>query len=93
MTGFVEKRKFIRHSCDGNIEFVVKGRLYNGYVTNISASGAFIEARGSFSMGDSVSITFHSSVSISGSEKKTGKIARVTPKGIGVEFKKPGYAE
>ena len=90
-----ERRQHIRHKANIPVDFVVRGRAYHGVIINLSKKGAFIEARGSFSIGDPVSLSYQSDVAISGSVKMTGtivEVARIALKGIGVQFKKPGYS-
>lgn len=90
-----EKRQHIRHKANILVDFVVSGRPYRGVIINLSKNGAFIEARGSFSIGDPVTVSYQSDVAISGRVKMTGtivEIARIALKGIGVKFNKPGYS-
>ncbi|MBC8247821.1 MAG: PilZ domain-containing protein, partial [Deltaproteobacteria bacterium] len=84
-----ERRQHIRHKSKIPVDFIVKGRPYLGVIINLSRNGAFIETRGTFSIGDTVTLSYQSGVSISGTVKVTGKIVeitRITLKGIGVQF-------
>ncbi len=90
-----ERRQHIRHRANIPVDFVVNGRPYHGIIVNLSKNGAFIESRGSFSMGDGVTLSYQSDVAISGHIKMTGiiiEVARIALKGIGVQFNKPGYS-
>ena len=90
-----ERRQHIRHKANIPADFVVGGRPYHGIIINLSKKGAFIETKGSFSIGDPVTLSYQSDVAISGMVKMTGtivEIARIALKGIGVQFKKPGYS-
>ncbi len=76
-----DKRERVRISISRGADFVVKGRVYRSSVENTSDSGVFIKTKGRFSEGQDISMTIESP-----SEKRTGKIARVAPHAIGVEF-------
>jgi Tfp pilus assembly protein PilZ len=90
-----ERRQHIRHKANISVDFVVSGRPFYGVIINLSKNGAFIETRGSFSIGDTVTMSYQSDVAITGRVKMTGtivEVARIALKGIGVQFKKPGYS-
>ncbi len=76
-----DKRGCVRISISRGADFVVQGRAYPSSIENTSDSGVFIKTKGRFSEGQDISMTIEPP-----SEKKTGKIARVAPHGIGVEF-------
>ena len=59
----------------------MKGRLYRGSIENYCNSGAFIKTEERFSEGQNISMIIEAP-----GEKRTGKIARVTPEGVGVEL-------
>jgi len=85
-----EKRDCVRIFTEArNAAFVVRGFIHHGLIENYCHGSAFIKTKGRFSKGQDISMTIESSKF--GSEKRTGKIARVTPEGIGVEFNYPGY--
>ncbi len=87
-----DRRKCVRLSTSRRVDFVVKGRAYRGSIENNCESGVFIKTEGRFSgrhEGQDISMTIESPKF--GSEERTGKIARVTPEGVGVEFNYPGY--
>ena len=81
-----DKRGCVRISISRGADFVVKGRAYRSSIENYCNSGAFIKTKEHFSEEQDISMTIESP-----SEERTGKIARVTPHGIGVEFNHPGY--
>ncbi len=76
-----DKRERVRISIPRVVDFAVKGRAYRSSIENTSGSGVFIKTEERFSEGQDISMTIESP-----SEKRTGKIARVAPHGIGVEF-------
>ncbi len=79
-----DKRERVRISIPRVVDFAVKGRAYRSSIENTSGSGVFIKTVGRFSdqyEGQDISMTIESP-----GEKRTGKIARVASKGIGVEF-------
>ncbi len=84
-----DRREYVRLSISRSVNFLVKGRPYQGLIENTSDSGAFIKTMERLSDGQDISMTIESPKFRN--EKKTGKIVRVTPKGIGVEFNYPGY--
>ncbi|KKL47274.1 hypothetical protein LCGC14_2337160, partial [marine sediment metagenome] len=81
-----EKRKCVRLSIQKVVDFAVWDRAYRGLIENYCDIGVFIKIKGRFSKGQHISMP----IEFTG-EKRTGKIARVTPRGIGVEFNHPGY--
>ncbi|MEE9518504.1 MAG: PilZ domain-containing protein [Candidatus Adiutricales bacterium] len=81
-----DRREFVRRPVDIPIELSIQGRFYDGLIKNMRNGGVFIKTKGRYSEGQDISMTIESP-----SEKRTGKIARVTPEGIGVEFNYPGY--
>ena len=79
-----DKRERVRISISRVTNFVVKGRAYRSSIENTSGSGVFIKTEGRFSdqyEGQDISMTIESP-----GEERIGKIARVAPHGIGVEF-------
>ncbi len=84
-----ERRRHTRKSFITVVDFVSQGRVYREFVQNISGSGVYIQASGSFSVGQEVVLTF----SFRDAQKHariTGRIARVADTGIGVEFNMSG---
>lgn len=67
------------------VDFVIQGRAYRGFIRNLSAGGAFVETRESFSVGQGIRMTFLSSKDQK-PIKVTGEIVRTGPGGIAVKF-------
>ncbi len=88
---FTEERGCVRRPTTRNVEFSVEegDHVYLGLIEDKSDSGVFIETGGRFPEGQDISMTIESPKF--GSRKRTGKIVRVTPLGIGVKFNYPGY--
>ena len=76
-----DKRGCVRISISRGADFAVKGRVYRGSIENYCNSGAFIKTKEHFSEEQDISMTIESQ-----SEKRTGKINRISSYGIGVEF-------
>ncbi len=84
-----DRREYVRFPTLRNVNFNVGGgRVYLGLIKNKSDGGAFIETGECFSEGQNISMTIESPKFES--EKRTGKIVRVTSHGIGVKFNHPG---
>ncbi len=88
-----EKREHVRRIVDISIQFIVRGRLYQGqiknmgkegWVKNIKKGGVFIETEMSFSVGQVISMTYSSPHF--GEKNRIGTIIRVEHQGIGVKF-------
>ncbi len=79
-----DKRERVRISISRGADFAVKDRVYRSSIENTSSSGVFIKTEERFSEGQDISMTIESPKFED--EKRTGKIARVAPHGIGVEF-------
>ncbi len=93
-----EKREFIRGPVDIPAELIIRGRLYQGQIKNINKGGwitirnvnkggVFVETEMSFSIGQTVSMTYQSP--FFGERNRIGKIVWISPQGIGVKFEKP----
>jgi chromosome partitioning protein len=80
-----ERRGKQRTECFIHTHFVVQGRVYAGYIQDISPSGVFIETRESLGVNQPIVLTFQS---LRGGKhfKAKGSIVRITPTGIGVHF-------
>ncbi len=74
-----DKRQHVRHAAHVPVDFSVKGRYYDGVITNISKGGVFIKTSGTFSVGQDISFNF-------GKENMDGTIVWVHTQGIGVKF-------
>ena len=85
----LSRRQYTREEYVTPIHFAVKGTLLNEYTKNISKGGVFIETPKAlqlkFAPGDPVTMNFNHP-QIRKPIKITGKIVRVTAKGIGVTF-------
>jgi Tfp pilus assembly protein PilZ len=84
-----EKRKDIRHGCQKLADVFIGAQRYSGLIRNESKGGVFVETRGSFLAGDDVMVVYESPIGID--QKRTGKIVKIDPNGIGVRFNYPGY--
>ncbi len=83
------RRKHIRHPVKKVTEFVVKDRCYGGTVLNLNEEGSFIQVKGPFSIGDTITIAYQLDSGPIREVRRPGTIKRVTEEGIGIEFKKP----
>ncbi len=91
-----ERREFVRSPVDIPAEFIIQGRLYQGQIKNINKGGwtirdvnkggVFVETEMSFSIGQTVSMTYQSPTF--GERNRIGKIVWISPQGIGVKFRK-----
>ena len=86
---FDEKRKDIRYGCQKLADVFVKGQRFQGYIKNESKGSVFVETRGSFIAGDDVIVVYESPIGID--LRRSGKIVKIDPGGIGIKFKWPGY--
>ncbi len=85
----VAKRKFSRQPYKHSVQFSVGGKLFNGFIKNVSDGGAFVETLGSdlqkLDRGQNVTMSFEHPFN-SKYIKRTGAIARTSRDGIGVQF-------
>jgi hypothetical protein len=88
---FEEKRTDIRHPCQKHAEVFIGARRFSGCIRNESKGGVFVETRGSFLLNDNVVVVYASPLGID--LRRSGKIVKLEPGGIGVKFKWPGYNE
>lgn len=79
-------RGHTRKSCMLNIHYTVAGRNYEGFMLDISPSGAFIETGEPFNAGQSITITLTLPIK-SGQLTLGGEILWKGMLGIGVKFK------
>ncbi len=81
------KRENTRHEVFKKISFSYRGETQSGNIQNISTSGLFIETNKDFTKGREImmKIPFHKT---SKEILVRGKIVRITPHGIGVQFSK-----
>ena len=80
-------REYPRLSCYIQVDFAAGGKAYRSCIRDISASGVFIETGDSFKPGQDIALCFSLNES---SEmlafKLKGKVRRVYPDGIGVQY-------
>ena len=67
--------------------FIIKDKVYTGYISNISPTGAFIETMESFSIEQEITLTFQLPEGKKNIKSK-GTIVRLESGGIGVKFEK-----
>ena len=79
------KRDAIRKNYFMDVEFASGGRLFKGFIQNISSAGLFIETRESFEGGEKITLTFQLPDD-QGNFKAEGEIVRIEPEGIGVKL-------
>jgi len=80
-----EKRKYPRRSAFIRVDCSSARCAFTDFVQNISAGGVYMETQLPFFVGQELSM----SLSLTDAEdliKITGKIVRVDPKGIGIQF-------
>lgn len=80
------KRKGHRKSYYMEVNFATLGRVYNGFINNISTEGMLIETRRPLPVGQQIILSFklpESRIYV----KMVGEVVRVAPQGIGVRFK------
>ena len=86
------RRKYNRHDCLIDVDYIVKDCRHKGYSTNLSANGIFVESSTgilpNFSPGDQTMLTFDHP-NKKQHLKITGKIARIDNKGVGIMFNQP----
>jgi Tfp pilus assembly protein PilZ len=80
-------REYPRLSCYLQVDFATGGKAYRSCIRDISASGVFIETGDSFKPGQDIALCF----SLAESDemlafKLKGKVMRVYPDGIGVQY-------
>lgn len=80
-----EKRKSLRLPSASRVSYATQGIAYEDFLLDISAGGVFIETRGVFNVGQTLSLTFP----MPGHQHfitVTGKVVRADGHGIGVQF-------
>ena len=81
-----EQRKYSRKDFSRIIDYTVEGRHYRDFIENISESGLFFKPSHTFSVGQTIQITFMSP-DYQKPFKMDGEIVRVSTDGVGVKFK------
>ena len=79
-----DKREYARRPVDIPVDFIVRGRLYQGSIRNISEDGFLIETEGTFTVGQNISMIY--SFHLFGQENRAGRIIWVGLQVIGVKF-------
>ena len=82
-----EKRSDLRRSYPMDVNYVSEGNVYQDFIQDISPGGVFIETEEPFTIGQEISMAIPSS-NHQKYIKIKGKVVRITPQGIGVEFQK-----
>jgi len=81
------QRQYTRKPYFMTVDYAVKDRFFRDFIKDISAGGVFIETHHLFPVGETIALSFmvpRYPVPV----KITGKIARVSPEGLGIEFLK-----
>jgi Tfp pilus assembly protein PilZ len=74
------KRQSVRVDYFKDVDFATQYQVYRGFIQNISDHGMLIETRGTFSVGQKITMSFvlpHSDEQV----KMSGEIVRVSPDG------------
>jgi len=87
LQGFLQgqKRDYARKPLSGEVDLVIRDRVYKQQMENISASGVFVRMKGQFEPGTKVRFV----LDLPETEtplKLTGHIARVADDGIAIQF-------
>ena len=81
------KRKSQREDYYKSVDFATKDRVFRGFIQNISSDGVLIEATGSFTVGNSITLSFELP-NDEGHIKLNGEIVRLLPEGgFAVKFR------
>ena len=81
------KREHHRKPIRAAVEYATQESVYRSFVQNISVGGAFIETRIPIRVGQDISLNFVLPTNPQKHIKINGQIVRVSPQGVGVEFK------
>jgi hypothetical protein len=81
------QRKHKRKDTRSEVECTTTYQSNKGHITNISTGGVFIESRMPFRCGDDMRLRFAFPQSLDKQLFIHGQIVRITPTGIGVQFK------
>jgi Tfp pilus assembly protein PilZ len=80
-------REYPRLSCYILVDFASGDKAYRSCIRDISASGVFIESTDTFKVGQEIALCFTISDSDERLPFKTkGKVTRIYPDGIGVQY-------
>jgi Tfp pilus assembly protein PilZ len=82
-------REYPRLSCLVLIDFAAEGKVYRSCIRDISAKGMFIETSETFASGQELALCFTlSEANESMPFKVKGRVTRIYPGGIGVQYEK-----
>ena len=79
------RRQYLRKSCLIAVDYASEGMVHQGFITNISANGVFVEAAKTVDVGRHITMTF-SSPHFNMPIKISGKIVWSAQDGIGIAF-------
>nr|WP_320015553.1 PilZ domain-containing protein [uncultured Desulfobacter sp.] len=81
-----ERRSYPRAEFHGFVDFINKGSLYKTQAQDLSYSGIFIQSRTpeKYKKNDLIVMTFQTKEA--GPQRRNGRITRISPTGIGVNF-------
>jgi Tfp pilus assembly protein PilZ len=82
-----EKRKFPRYPYHKSIHYFAQSRLFEGVIKNICRSGAFIQSKHKFKVGEKLSVVLPFVKRENGAMVK-GEVIWTDEQGFGVKFKK-----
>ena len=80
-------RKHVRQLFPAVVDYSVDNRFYKDFLRDISKGGVFMETRVPLSMGAEIAMSFPMPKK-NQSLKVTGIIVRVSPEGVGIQFKR-----
>jgi hypothetical protein len=84
---FKEKRRKPRKANPALLDYAVRGRVFHGFIHDISVGGVFIETGESIDVGQEI-LTMIPVPNSPRSIKVIGNVVRSTPNGIGVKFRR-----
>ena len=84
---FKEKRRKPRKANPALLDYAVRGRVFHGFIHDISVGGVFIETGESIAVGQEI-LTMIPVPNSPRSIKVVGNVVRSTPNGIGVKFRR-----
>ena len=81
-----ERRSYPRTEFQGFVDFINKGTLYKTQARDLSYSGIFIQSKTpeKYKKNDLIVMTFQTDKT--GPQRRNGRITRISPNGIGVNF-------
>lgn len=82
------KRVASRESYFMDVVFATDDRAFKGFIQNISNEGVLIESKGTFHVGQKLTMNF-ALFNKKGPVKITGEIVRISSEGLGVKFTHP----